>query len=85
VIRSGKRAWGTHVNNLDWKNLAGPIGVLLASIITQLVTIGILFANQAALDGGFRLGARGGIGNLPLALVAAYLQPLRSPCVAARL
>jgi hypothetical protein len=34
------------VNNFEWKDLAGPVGVLLASIITQLVTIGVLFANQ---------------------------------------
>jgi hypothetical protein len=30
----------------DWKDLVGPAGVLIASIITQIATVGILFANQ---------------------------------------
>jgi hypothetical protein len=31
---------------LEWKDLTGPAGVLIASIITQIVTVGILFANH---------------------------------------
>ena len=37
--------WTEHMA-IEWKDLTGPAGVLIASIITQIVTVGILFANH---------------------------------------